>query len=237
MTQDEGEFVTRLADEYKILQDKIDKIGAFRFTIKGWSITVIIGALFAGSATGSLPSWMWLASLLVLIVAFFVFEMQQTKLSRSFGRRAIDLENIISRILRKDAKNRGSNDFIILQFVPGIAHHLGHDHRRPRRRGPVPKWKSLWKSFSDAHVGFYLAQFILVCCVVVGHARSKLHNDIVIKEAQLNVVPLTDRNDVSTSATVAGKPSTGISGPREGGDGAKTPQPISKHNDETQEKK
>jgi hypothetical protein len=38
------QFVNRLADEYKILQDKIDKIGAFRFTIKGWSITVIIAA-------------------------------------------------------------------------------------------------------------------------------------------------------------------------------------------------
>ena len=45
----EEEIVSRLADEYRIIQDKIDKIGAFRFTIKGWSVTVIIGAIAAGA--------------------------------------------------------------------------------------------------------------------------------------------------------------------------------------------
>ncbi len=35
LTSIETEFVDQLEGEYKILQDKIDKIGAFRFTIKG----------------------------------------------------------------------------------------------------------------------------------------------------------------------------------------------------------
>jgi len=41
---DEADFKQRLTDEYKILQDKIDKIGGFRFTIKGWSVTAVIAA-------------------------------------------------------------------------------------------------------------------------------------------------------------------------------------------------
>ena len=36
-----------MIDEYKILQDKIDKIGGFRFTIKGWSVTAVIAANIA----------------------------------------------------------------------------------------------------------------------------------------------------------------------------------------------
>ena len=42
-----------MTDEYKILQDKIDKIGGFRFTIKGWSVTAVVAATAAASATKS----------------------------------------------------------------------------------------------------------------------------------------------------------------------------------------
>src|SRR6267154_5661686 len=60
LTPIETEFVDKLENEYKILQDKIDKIGAFRFTIKGWSITVILAAAFAGASTAKIPAWLWL---------------------------------------------------------------------------------------------------------------------------------------------------------------------------------
>jgi hypothetical protein len=39
-----------MMDEYKILQDKIDKIGGFRFTVKGWSVTITTAALAAAGA-------------------------------------------------------------------------------------------------------------------------------------------------------------------------------------------
>jgi len=69
-TDAKDNFVDRLMDEYKILQDKIDKIGAFRFTIKGWSITVIIASIFAGSATKTVPRWLWAISLIVFFDSF-----------------------------------------------------------------------------------------------------------------------------------------------------------------------
>lgn len=54
---DEADFKARLIDEYKILQDKIDKIGGFRFTIKGWSVTAVIAASAASTTAQRLGGW------------------------------------------------------------------------------------------------------------------------------------------------------------------------------------
>src|SRR2546429_4289353 len=130
----EKQLIDRLAEEYKILQDKIDKIGAFRFTIKGWSITVIVAALFAGTATDSIPPLLLLGCLFTVLALFFFVEKEQTDRSHQFGQRTITIEEVISRILRKSARSAGSNDFVSLRFVPGIAHHLGREHLRKKER-------------------------------------------------------------------------------------------------------
>lgn len=156
----ERDFVSRLADEYKILQDKIDKIGAFRFTIKGWSITIIIVSIFAGSATKSVPGWLWATSLIAFLIGFFLFERQQTILSRRFGQRSLDIEAVLSRLLRNAASASGnvavSSSFLTLHFVPGIGHHLRG--RRSRRRQP----RTRWQSFVEADAIFYFAQALVV---------------------------------------------------------------------------
>lgn len=54
MKDSQKDLVERLTDEYKIVQDKIDKIGGFRFQVKGWAITIVVGALVAG--TGELAA-------------------------------------------------------------------------------------------------------------------------------------------------------------------------------------
>src|SRR3954465_11922919 len=108
LTPIETEFVDKLENEYKILQDKIDKIGAFRFTIKGWSITVILAAVFAGASTLKIPAWLWLISLLAFIVSFFYFELAQTKLRRKFVLRCILIESAITRVLRTAATRPGN---------------------------------------------------------------------------------------------------------------------------------
>jgi hypothetical protein len=90
---DEADFKKRLTDEYKILQDKIDKIGGFRFVIKGWSVTAVIAASAAGSATRSLLTVLTIsAGLALMLLLFFLFEFEQVKLSRIFGARARKLE-------------------------------------------------------------------------------------------------------------------------------------------------
>src|SRR5947209_1373029 len=83
-------WIARLMDEYKILQDKIDKIGGFRFTVKGWSVTLITGSLAAASAANN-PGYVPLALILV-VVTFFLLEYQQWEFSLRFGMRASEIE-------------------------------------------------------------------------------------------------------------------------------------------------
>jgi hypothetical protein len=163
--EDNGLLVRSLADEYKILQDKIDKIGAFRFTIKGWSTTVIIASLFAGTAANSVPPLLLLSSLFVVLGLFFYVEKKQTDLSRYFGQRTISIEAVLSRILRKSAAS--NEEFIVLHFIPGIAHHLGRQHPRKRKR------RSKTQSFRDADLYFYLIQALVVVAVVALHGARK----------------------------------------------------------------
>src|SRR5436853_5922372 len=95
------DFKKRMTDEYKILQDKIDKIGGFRFTIKGWSITAVIAATAAASTSKSvLTAAVVRLGLAPMLLFFFFFEVEQVRLSWLFGRRARRLEDAFIRIDR-----------------------------------------------------------------------------------------------------------------------------------------
>jgi hypothetical protein len=84
------DFRKRLTDEYKILQDKIDKIGAFRFTIKGWSVTAMVAATAGASAAGRLLLVATISlGLAAMLVFFFLLEVEQVRLSWLFGNRAM----------------------------------------------------------------------------------------------------------------------------------------------------
>jgi hypothetical protein len=125
---EEDGILIRLVDEYKILQDKIDKIGAFRFTIKGWSITLVLGVIFAGTATKSVPPFIWALSLILFLAAFSFFERQQVNWGQIFGDRVLKIERVISSRLRK-IDEPVTSEFIMLRFIPGIGHDL---KRRPQ---------------------------------------------------------------------------------------------------------
>lgn len=113
-----------LSDEYKILQDKIDKIGGFRFTIKGWSITLVVAALFAGSATSTIPLWLLAGVLLLFIFMFYSVERKQANLSRRFGQRCRKIEHVVSKLLRYSSNGTRLPEFVSLHYAPGIANHL-----------------------------------------------------------------------------------------------------------------
>jgi len=173
--QAESDLVDRLVEEYKILQDKIDKIGAFRFTIKGWSITIIIASIFAGSATKAVPKWLWGISLVVFLIVFFFFEKQQTDLSHRFGQRVLAIEGVLSRLLRNLANTSNSQSvltsFLTLHFVPGIGHHLRSHAGRQRAPG-----RRAWQSYVDADVWFYVIQFVAVVVFVLWPAGTSSHD-------------------------------------------------------------
>jgi hypothetical protein len=110
-----------LTDEYKILQDKIDKIGAFRVTIKGWSVTATIAVFVAyASDKGFSPSITALA-VDVLLGFFFWFEREQVILAWKFGGRARNIEVQIDKHRRAAGQRRGHK---VLFASPNIARAL-----------------------------------------------------------------------------------------------------------------
>lgn len=171
LTPIEAAFVDQLENEYKILQDKIDKIGAFRFTIKGWSITVILAAVFASASTVKIPAWLWLVSLLGFLALFFRFELEQITLRHKFGKRCIAIENAISRVLRTVATRTGDaivrTSFVKLRAVPGITNQL-----QKRSVGPDSEEWSTWRAFWEADILFYAALGFLTLLFAGWHATA-----------------------------------------------------------------
>ena len=171
LTPIETEFVNKLENEYKILQDKIDKIGAFRFTIKGWSVTVILAAAFAGASTLKVPAWLWLISLFCFLISFFCFELEQTKLRRKFGLRCISIESAITQVLRTVATRSGNvivrARFVKLRFVPGITNLL---HKRSAG-SDLEEW-SRWRTFREADGLFYAVLGVLTLMFAGWHATA-----------------------------------------------------------------
>ncbi|SRR5579871_528489 len=171
LTPIETEFVDKLENEYKILQDKIDKIGAFRFTIKGWSITVILAAAFASASAVKIPAWLWLVSLFGFLVLFFLFELEQTTLRHKFGQRCILIESAITRVLRTAATSSGDTivraQFVKLHSVPGITNHL----RKKSAGSDFEEW-SRWRAFREADGFFYAALGLLTLLFAAWHATA-----------------------------------------------------------------
>lgn len=210
LTPIETKFVDKLEGEYKILQDKIDKIGAFRFTIKGWSITVILAAAFASASTVKIPAWLWLVSLLGFLVLFFLFELEQTTLRHRFGQRCILIESAITRVLRTGATR--SNDMVVrqsfvkLRFIPGITNHL---HKRSA--GSDSEEWSRWRAFREADGFFYVALALLTLLFAAWHvtaAKQEMdktehsHGNVIIYSPQSEPMQPPRSADVEPQATV-----------------------------------
>jgi len=160
-TSHREDFQRRLTDEYKILQDKIDKIGAFRFTIKGWSVTAVIAASAAGGAANSSRTMLTISvGLAAMVIFFFLLEFEQVKLSRLFGRRAMRLESAFARV------DRGSKNAYTARFpVPHTATEIAMGHRRGRtslvEQTWLPeRWADQCRVVRSAHIWFYV---VLLC--------------------------------------------------------------------------
>jgi hypothetical protein len=85
----------RLWEEYKLLQDKVDKIGAFRFTVKAW-VVPSLGAFIAALYGAKIPSVFALLGLL-FVAAFYFLEKQQHAHQRAFIHRLRVIESFLKR--------------------------------------------------------------------------------------------------------------------------------------------
>jgi hypothetical protein len=80
-------------EEYKLLQDKVDKLGSFRFQVKGWLITLVTGFLLTGIVTG-IPWWAYIPAML-LIFSFSLLERRQREWELAFLSRLDELEMLL----------------------------------------------------------------------------------------------------------------------------------------------
>ncbi|HUE02973.1 MAG TPA: hypothetical protein VMR62_25620 [Bryobacteraceae bacterium] len=119
-------WLDQLVSEYRILQDKIDKIAGFRFTIRGWSVTLVIASSIGAVTANLSPGWV-LCGLIPFIVAFLCMEQAQLRNRRTFGRRVIDIERRIAKILNEGG---GSGLARMVGRIPRIAHELEEEAAR-----------------------------------------------------------------------------------------------------------
>jgi len=163
---DEAGYRSRLADEYKMLQDKIDKIGAFGFTIKGWSVTAVVAASVASGTAKSLVAVVTISvGVAIMLIFFFHFEVQQVKLSRLFGSRAMRIEVALERINRRS----GMTARKFLQ-TPYLAHEIAlrgmaksATHRPPQSPSTkclVDHFGPTYRLWRQSDFLFYLVLFV-----------------------------------------------------------------------------
>lgn len=92
------EPIDYLWEEYKLLQGKVDSIGAFKFQVKGWAIT-LIGALLVGGFAANIPPLAFLGCLIVVFL-FYIVDSNQNVWHSSYISRIAHLELKLIRVQR-----------------------------------------------------------------------------------------------------------------------------------------
>jgi hypothetical protein len=102
-------------EEYKLLQEKIDKIGDFRFRIKSWAMTLITGFIVGGFAS-DIPTILYLVGL-PIICMFHIFDLNQSIWHTAFIQRLSRIEFL----LRTKSKPVGSTKYFARERkTPGV---------------------------------------------------------------------------------------------------------------------
>jgi hypothetical protein len=89
-----------LLEEYKIIQDKIDKLGEDKFKVRSWCFTLLTGGVAAAKFSGSLESKfgpLLLVLFLPAILGFQLVEARQRQISKRLGLRAEAIEQVWKR--------------------------------------------------------------------------------------------------------------------------------------------
>jgi hypothetical protein len=173
-------IVARLSDEYKILQDKIDKIGAFTFTIKGWSVTLVLAAFAGGSSAKNLTAATIISLGTVVVLCFFYkFDRKKVGLSRMLGRRAGRIEDVFRMIDRGRA-----NEALSRFWVPYIAHVAalgGRPEFNPELRDKEKRRREKRAIRGEANFPYYVVLVLLSLSIPFMQRESLARHWISIK--------------------------------------------------------
>ena len=148
-------WLDQLAGEYRIIQDKIDKIAGVRITVRGWSVTLVVAFAF-GANTLKLPPY-WVLSALLPVTAFLLMERAQARYGDILGARAVRIEKRIWRILRISAPE--GSEVVVGGMAPHIAHELGEESQFAHPA--IQRFQSM------GYIVFYGVQIVLVIVAAV----------------------------------------------------------------------
>lgn len=169
--------LVRLWEEYKLIQEKIDKIGEYQFKVKSWSATLLGALLFGGAATSRIL--LALPCAFVVAIVFHLSERRQRLLSQRLGRRAFAIERAFvdfPPISDEKKWKRIQRRIPALEFVPGIAAAIRAENPKPWSWQWVCKdWKAIWH-WLVAHSDdvFYCAQYVLILALFVVYGLHKV---------------------------------------------------------------
>ncbi len=185
-------FDKRLTEEYKILQDKVDKIGAFRFTIKGWSVTAVIALSAASNSVTSLITLFAISfGLAGLMVFFFRMEFEQVRLRTFLVYRAKKLEKAFVRLSRKSGAK-----VTPLIAVPYLATELEHNSRSQRILDAAHR-RNRWILWRASDIWYYAILFCLSFTPLLVH-----HSDIGRRWRTLQLWPTLSQAGPTTTKKV-----------------------------------
>jgi hypothetical protein len=162
-----NKLISGLFEEYKLVQNKIDKIADFELKVRGWCIT-IESALIVTLLTGKIAiSSFYIITLILFIILVFQFlEQEQLETKKILSKRALDVEHALDRLVvnrdENDFKKKSINEniFKLLKGSPRTAIEL----KNFGRNRTINSFKNMFV-FKN-HI-FYYAQYLIIATMIV----------------------------------------------------------------------
>ena len=158
-----------LFEEYRIVQNKIDKIADFELKVRGWCITLesaIIISLLSRKVLFS-PPFLVVGLMIFVILVFQFLEQEQLETKKVLSKRALIVEQAIDRLLidrnESDLKKKSINENVLkkLKGSPRTAIAL----KNASRNRTLKSFKHMftWKN----HMFYYAQYFAIVIMITL----------------------------------------------------------------------
>ena len=157
----------------------------------------MLASVFAIGSTKPHPPFLLLV-LILFVWMFFYLEREQNNFTLLFGRRAIQIEREIHRVIRFSIR-ADENPPPPIGMVPRIAHLIIEANQRPQ---PKAWWARLWRWIIDPSNLLYIGQTaaILLAIIFLLYVRSKSSSTTTrnyIRSRETNYTSETEMNKLA----------------------------------------
>lgn len=203
-----NEDILLYLEEYRLIQEKQNQFGDFKFRVKGWSFTLISSTLALVFSIKDRPLAIFL--LLFIPILFILIEEEQRLKQRVISKRALDIELLFKFL--SDKKNQNNSKRLLAQIKPHIKKikfplRLGHLLSHTSRRSFKSRLKELFSKSSLIHHQFqcflFLMQlFILLIAYLIPEKQSLSYisiKDIPTSKIEIQSIPNLKLEKINTN--------------------------------------